>query len=103
MMLGVPYRYHKELTIEVRKGGKILEGCFYLYVRNLKANIQKDGNRKLFERFHDLGYALHSSKIGGGVIEAYRFSELFRAAVALLKEDPYGFLEHPPEVRTYQE
>lgn len=102
MMMGAPYRYHKEFTIPVFRRGQKIESEFYFFVRNLEADIQKDGNEKLFELFQKKGFNLKVSRIGNGIVESYVFRELYETCVELLKNDIYGLLKHPPEIRTYR-
>ena len=102
MMMGVPYRYQKEFTNPVFCNGQQVHSEYYLYVRDLDADIVKDGNEKLFQMFEEKGFELRSVQIGGGNIESYMFTELFEACVVLLQNDIYGLLKHPPEVRTYR-
>lgn len=98
----VPYRYHKEFPFTVKTNQGTYEQRFYTNARFLSSEIKQDYSRtNLFNTFHAMGYKIGEATVGAGSIYYYKWSEMYKALTEVLRKDPYGLLENPPEIRMY--
>ena len=102
-LIGVPYRYYKEFPNRVFAGGEYVGTDYLLYVRYLDADIEKDQKVRLFRHFAERGHKVSSTILPVGCkVETYEVRELFETCIAMLRDDPYGLLTHPPTKRPYR-
>lgn len=103
LLMGVPYRYTKEFVHPVvQADGAVQNELFYMYVYYRGLELQRNRNKKIFERFEDLGYEMNRANLGQGMVWGYDCKEFCKAAESLLKEDIYGWLNCPPVKRPYR-
>lgn len=93
-MACVPYVYHKILRGEVRAGGRLIEGDFFMSVRYLEYAIAWDLTRleaALLERGH-----LRRVPLGEDAVWSVPMEAVFSACLEGLQKDIYYILEKPP-------
>ena len=101
-VMAVPYRYTKEFLHPVKRGDQVRRELFYLFVTYRQCELARDRNRKLFAD-PELASVCSTVGVGMGTISAYPLEALARAAVRLMSEDIYHWLEYPPQTRPYRE
>jgi aminoglycoside 3-N-acetyltransferase len=99
--MGVPYRYTKEFMHPVIRNGVEMIEPFYHFVTYLKCDIERDKNKKFFERF-TTNHKLHETNVGKGKIWSFSMREFYESSTALLCEDIYAWLANKPEKRPFQ-
>lgn len=87
---GVPYRYLKTFTGEIRDNGKVYEDYATFYVRYLDRIVKLDTNR--FEQYLLETGLMQAVSLGEGHIQAVSAQDFFLAGQSLLQKDPYFFL-----------
>lgn len=94
ILVGVPYRYVKELDIPVFYGGKQVNSPFYHYVKYSDSDIEWDTNR-LVERLESRRMVKYEM-LGRNGIWAFQARDVVNETVNLLMRNTYGLLSHPP-------
>lgn len=94
ILVGVPYRYTKELSIPVWVDGKKVEHSFYHFVKHADSDIDWNTNR-LVERLEVQGL-LRYEPIGRGGMWGFRAKDLVDTTIDLLMRNVYGLLGHAP-------
>jgi aminoglycoside N3'-acetyltransferase len=97
-LYGVPHLYTKIYDTPVYDRGRRLRGPFTMAVRYLDFSVVHDSLR-LRRRLVDTG-AMQEQPLGRGRMMGGRASDIFDAAVAAFREDPYCILERPPCFRS---
>lgn len=90
----VDYRYLKDFSGEVTRDGQTSHETFDFFVRYLDRDIVTYLGR-LEERLDTSGL-LPTVSPGSGVIKHVKCRDVYRQADAMLDEQPYSLLEHPP-------
>lgn len=99
-MMGVPYRYTKEFSVNCRKENNLTKECFYLHVLYKECDIVRDRNEKITQTFLESNQVL-SSALGRSNIFSLSMKDFFNHTVSLMSDDLYVWLKHPPEKRPY--
>lgn len=99
---GVPYRYNKEFNHPVRRDGQVVREPFYLSVLRLDCDIVRDGNRTIFAHFTATNGPMREAVIGRGRAWSYQHKAFFDVTARLLSDNPYAWLERPPNLRPWQ-
>lgn len=94
LLMGVPYRYTKELAVPVFVNGKELSQPFYHFVKYSDSDIVWDTNR-LIERLESQDL-LHFEPMGFGGMWGYRAKDIVNTTIKLLMRNIYALLAHPP-------
>lgn len=100
-MAAVPFRYVKEFTHPVRRGGEVRREPFYMHVWYRDTGMVKDRYEELFRR---LGGELKISSVplGRGTVFSYSMREFYQAAIRIVALDPYVSCKTAPQNRPYQ-
>ena len=100
-IMGVPYRFSKEFTHNVRLNNKIIRKNFHMSVFYKSTPIQK--KIKLNEHFFlqlkkqgELNYAKTSS---GLEMWSFKMKDFFNTATKILSQDIYSYLEQKPNLK----
>ncbi len=110
-MMGVPYRYQKEISHPVQlKSGEIKQESFYCYVwyRGMYPDcdsIDRGGenrNRHFFKEFVKKGHPLKNASLGRAQAWFYPMAPFCQTCMEMMKDNPYAFLARPPVHRPYQ-
>jgi len=101
MMMGVPYRYTKEFTQNVMRGGEVRKEHFYSFVCYMACEIDRNKNRKIFGAFEE-NHDVKEAPLGRGMVYGYRVREFYKSATKSLAANIYEWLNTPPETRPYQ-
>jgi len=94
-MFAVPYYYNKLVEAPVSANGVRIDKPFVINVKYLELECIFD-----YKRYIDTlarSGAIKSAKFGRGYVHALDTKVMFDTGVALLKEDIYAFLAHPPK------
>lgn len=92
--VGVPYRYWKEFTGQVKRGELWEERTYCMYVRDLDLNPQLDlygVQRRLEERGQ-----WHSQRLNYGVISLCRMRDFVQTVEEYLRADPWILVKNRP-------
>jgi len=94
--VGVPYRYWKEFSGEVRRGGAWQLVAYRMYVRDLDL----DPRLEIYEVEHELRRRgqWQAVELHYGKISLCTLSDFVAATSDLLREDPWRFVTNRPEV-----
>lgn len=101
LVMGVPYRYVREYLHPVVRDGRVVVEPFYMHVRYMAANVQREYNKKIFEGFEAL-HPLASEPVGRGRIWAYDIDTFFRFMTKALARDIYLWTKEPPDPAIYR-
>ncbi|MBI4969565.1 MAG: AAC(3) family N-acetyltransferase [Rhodospirillales bacterium] len=101
MVMGVPYRYVREYEHPVVREGEVRRELFYLHVRYMAADVERDYNARIFERFEP-DHPLRRAAVGRGTLYAYRIGEFFSFMTKALAEDIYLWTHRPPKPDIYR-
>lgn len=97
-MVGVPYRYTKEFIHPVVRNGILQNELFYLYVYYRECDIERNRNRKIWERFPHWQKAC----CGKSFFYSYNIKDFYEHSVSMMQEDIYIWLNHPPTNKPYR-
>lgn len=98
---GVPYRYTKEFMHPVRRGDRIVTEPFYHFVTYRDADIERDGNVKIFDHFSNHA-EVREAPFARGRITAFSMRAFYQITRRLLAHDLYGWLHREPTKRPYR-
>lgn len=101
LVMCVPYRYAKEFHQPVIRNGETGIEPFYLYVWYRECDIEREGNKKIFQRFNDEGYRVKDTSLGRGHVYSYSLKEFYQSTVKAFRDDIYVFLERVPKNKPY--
>lgn len=103
MLMGVPYRYTKEFIHPVvQPDGSIEKEPFYIYVCYRGLDLKRNRNVKLFNRYAQSGYPMATVSLGQGTIWGYDCRDFCTTAASHLRQDIYGWLDHPPAKKPFR-
>ena len=91
----VPYRYNKVLRGEVRAGGAVVPGAFFMAVNYLGYGITIDLSR--FEDDLACAGAIRTAPLGGSAVWAVSADAIFTIGMKGLRRDPYYLLRTEPQ------
>ncbi|MCZ8312843.1 MAG: AAC(3) family N-acetyltransferase [Magnetospirillum sp.] len=101
LAVGVPYRYTKEFMHPVRRTGIPQVEPFYHFVTYRDADIERDGNVKIFANFAE-DPSLRERQYARGRVFSFSMRRFFDATQRLLVRDIYAWLRKEPTVRPYR-
>jgi aminoglycoside 3-N-acetyltransferase len=101
MVMGVPYRYVREYLHPVVRDGAVRVEPFYMHVRYMAANVQRDHNRRIFEQFERQA-PLATAPVGRGQLYAYSIDSFYRFMTKALADDIYLWTKEPPDPTIYR-
>jgi len=100
-MTSVPYRYTKEFLHPVVRDGLTRLEPFYMHVRYLNSDVERNYNRKLFDCI-GAGLDVRSGKLGRGTVWSYSTRRFFDLSLPELLNDPYLWCDHEPHQRPWR-
>jgi aminoglycoside 3-N-acetyltransferase len=101
-LMAVPYRYAKEYSHKVIRGGVESSELFYMYVWYRNSDVKRDACRKIFGRFTDI-CPPKAEQVGRGAISSYPIRQFAEVATRLLVEDIYMWCEFEPKERPWRQ
>lgn len=99
-VMGVPYRYSRELLHPVKRGDVTQVEPFYLYV--WYEGVARDRNRKLFERY-SARHPIPQVSLGRGIASSYRMKSFYEEGVRIFRDDIFVWTAGLPERKRYRE
>jgi aminoglycoside 3-N-acetyltransferase len=101
LVAGVPYRYTKEFMHPVLRGDVVAVEPFYHFARYRDADLERDGNFKIYDHF--VRHAVvREAEFGRGRVWAFSMRKFYELTLSYLSSDLYGWLRREPAVRPYQ-
>lgn len=102
-IMAVPYRYTKEFLhpVVLRDGETVMEP-FYMLVRRLDTDVERDHCKRLFKRL-DGDIAVKSARLGHGRVCGYSLAEFVEKACRIFADDIYIWCKEPPRERPFRQ
>ncbi len=98
--IGVPYRYVREYIHPVVRAGAVRHEPFYQHV--WYRGVERDANRKLFERFAAV-HPLREARAGQGRMTSYSMADFFKTGLRIFLDDMYVWCASEPEHKPYRD
>ena len=101
-LMCVPYRYVKEFMHPMEDSDqKINIEPFYLHLCYLQSDVQRNKNKKIFDRFAE-HYQVLETPLGRGKVWGYNMADFMKSCLKSMADDIYVWLDSPPENRPYR-
>jgi aminoglycoside 3-N-acetyltransferase len=99
-MAHVPYRYIKEFLHPISIDNQLIHKKYYMHVTYLNADLERDRNKKIFEKiYHE--YIILKKSLGKGYIYAYNTKEIYDSMLHQMLDDPYVWLKKEPLIKPF--
>ncbi len=101
-VVGVPYRYMKEIHHPVVSDQGVRYMRFFRNVWYRGSGVRKD-TTAFFAELREHGFSVRSATLGNGTVVMYRLRELYDLGVRIMTRKPYCVLLGEPETKPWME